>query len=136
MKTILLLIDEGNLQGALCRLLERHGFQILEAGDAEDALCLFHGNQGQIDLVIADVCLPVGSGAQVALTLRTYLPELAVVLAAGYPSEKWKARDYALLGRLGSNSLAILRKPLSPQTLLAEIAKLIGGGRIGVARTA
>jgi DNA-binding response OmpR family regulator len=130
------LVDEGALQGPLCRLLRRHGYRALEAGDAQDALRRFRDNDCQLDLLIADVCLPVGSGVQVALALRVYLPELGVILASGYPSEMWKARDFTLLGRLGPDSVTILQKPLVPETLLTAIGNLIGGSQSETARTA
>ena len=120
----------------LCRLLQLHGYRTLEAGDAEEALQQFHNNDCRIDLLIADVSLPIGSGLQVAVALREELPELGVILATGYPSHMWRARDYALLGRLGPDSVSILQKPFAAQTLLAAIDNLIGGGQTETARTA
>ena len=62
-KTILVLDDEVSLRQPLCRLLQLHGYRTLEAGDAEEALQQFHDNDCQIDLLIADVSLPIGSGS-------------------------------------------------------------------------
>ena len=91
MRTILVLEDEATLKDPLCRLLQLHGYRTLEAGDAEEALRQFRDNDGKIDLLIADVSLPIGSGVQVAVTLRAELPELRVILATGYPSHMWRA---------------------------------------------
>jgi CheY-like chemotaxis protein len=108
----------------------------LEAGDTQEALRQLPDNDRKIDLLITDVCLPAGSGIQVAVTLRTYIPGLSVILASNHPWGMWKPRDYALLGRLGPDSVSILRKPLGPQALLMEIATLIGDGQSEAARTA
>ena len=136
MRTILVLDDEVTLMGPLCRLLQLHGYRTLQASDAEEALQQFHANDCRIDLLIADVSLPIGSGVQVAVALRAEQPELSVILATGYPSHTWRARDYALLGRLGPDSVSILRKPFAAQTLLYTIECLLGEEQHKAARTA
>jgi two-component system cell cycle sensor histidine kinase/response regulator CckA len=135
-KTILVLDDEATLQRPLCRVLQLHGYRTLEASDGDEAIRRFHENDRAIDLLIADVSLPIGSGVQVAVLLREELPDLGVILASGYPAEAWKARDFSLLGRLGTESLSILQKPFAVQTLLATISKLIGEARCEVAAKA
>ena len=129
MKTILVVDDAVTRPGPLCRLLQLHGYRTLEAGDAKQALQQFHDNDCKIDLLIADVSLPIGSGVQVAVALREEQPELRVILATCYPSQMWRARDYALLGRLGPDSVSIQQKPFATRTLLAAIGGLIGGGQ-------
>jgi len=136
MKTILVLDDEVTLRGPMCRLLYSHGYRTLEAGDGEEAIRRFQQSDRSIDLLIADVCLPIGSGVQVAVTLREHLPQLPVILASGYPLEMWKARDFALLGKIGPDSVSILHKPIGAPTLLATIGRLIGKGQPEAARTA
>jgi CheY-like chemotaxis protein len=136
MKTILVLEDEVTLQGPLCRLLQSHGYLTLEAGDGDEAIRRFHDNHRKIDLLIADVSLPIGSGVQVAVTLREDLPDLGGSLATGYPSHMWRARDYALLGRLGPEGVSILQKPFAAQTLLYTIGIMLGEVQHESARTA
>ena len=136
MKTILVLDDEISLREPLCRLLQYHGYRTFEALDEQEALRQFHDKDCKIDVLIADVSLAIGSGLQVAVALREELPELGVILATGYPCHLWRARDYALLGRLGPDSVTILQKPFAAPTLLAAIDKLIGGGQTQTARTA
>jgi DNA-binding response OmpR family regulator len=135
-KTILVLDDEVSLRVPLCRLLQSHGYRTLEAFDEKEALQQFHDNDCKIDLLIADVSLAIGSGLQVAVALREELPELGVILATGYPSHMWRARDYSLLGRLGPDWVSIVQKPFAAQTVLAVIATLIGGGQPKAAKTA
>ena len=136
MKTILVVDDEVTLRSPLCQLLQLHGYRTLGAGDEKEALRQFGDNDCKIDLLIADVSLPIGSGVQVAVTLRARVPKLEVILASGYPFHMWRARDYALLGRLGPDSVSILQKPFAAHTLLAAIESLIGEGQSEAARTA
>jgi CheY-like chemotaxis protein len=135
-KSILVLDDEFKLLKLVCRLLQRHGYSTLEAGTADEALQLFHDNHGEIELFIADMCLPAGSGLQVAIDLRVDLPDLRILLVSGYPQNAWSARDSALSRVLGSHLVSILQKPFTPQILIDRVDRLIGAAPPEVAKTA
>ncbi len=136
MKSILVLDDEFKLLKLVCRLLQRHGYSTLEAGTADEALGLFHDNHDEIDLFIVDICLPTGSGIQVALDLRVDLPDLQILLVSGYPQNAWSARDSALFQALGPRLVSILQKPFTPQILLNSVDEFFGAAPAEVARTA
>lgn len=125
MKRILVLEDEPSLMNLLHRVLVRHGYDTLEAASPEEALQQFNDSGRQIDLLLADVGLPVISGVQVALLLRAELPGLRVILTSGYPPSMWSARDSGFLQTLGLDSVSILQKPFVPQTLLKTINGLL-----------
>jgi DNA-binding response OmpR family regulator len=135
-KSILVLDDEFKLLKLVCRLLQRHGYSTLEASTADEALRLFHDNRGHIDLFIVDICLPTGSGIQVALDLRVASPDLHILLVSGYPENAWSARDSALFRSLGSHFVSILQKPFTPQILINRIDRLIGAASPEVAKSA
>jgi len=124
-KTILVLEDEPSLMSLLRRVLGRHGYDILEAANPEEAVQQFNDSHRQIDLLLADVGLPGVSGVQVALLLRSERPDLRVILTSGYPPHAWSARDSGFLHRLGPDSVSILLKPFVPRTLLNAISELI-----------
>jgi len=124
MKTVLVLEDEPLVMDLL-RYILKH-YSLVEAGGAEEALRLFHDRDREIDLLLADVSLPVSSGVQVALILRCENPALPVILTSGYPANSWKDCDAADLQRLGSNSVIVLQKPSTPRRLLSAIDELIG----------
>ena len=136
MKSILVLDDEFNLLKLVCRLLQRHGYRTLQAGSADEALRLFRDNRGDIDLFIVDICLPAGSGIQVAIDLRVDLPDLHILLVSGYPENAWSARDSALFHALGSHLVSILQKPFTPQVLMNRVDRLLGAAPPEVAKTA
>jgi len=135
LKTILLLEDECSLMNLLRHVLKRNGYVIREAASAEDAIRRCREVRCEIDLILADVTLPVSSGIQIALLLRAEVPDLPVILMSGYPVTAWRARDAADLKRLGSDSVIVLQKPFEPQTLLNSIRSLSGAlyavGRAG-----
>ncbi len=135
-KSILVLDDEFKLLKLVCRLLQRHGYRTLEAGNADEALRLFHENHGEIDLFIVDICLPASSGIQVAIDLRVDLPDLSILLVSGYPQNAWSIKDSALFRALGPHLVSILQKPFTPQILIDRVDGLIGTAPPEVARTA
>src|SRR2546426_731596 len=61
-ETILLVEDEVGLRALTRRLLEKHGYMVLEAGTAEAALALAGQHVRPIHLLLADVVLPGASG--------------------------------------------------------------------------
>jgi CheY-like chemotaxis protein len=124
MKTLLVLEDNPAVMTVLRVTLEQ--YSLVEASTAEQALRLFTESARKIDLLIADVTLPTSSGIQVALLLRSNIPNLPVILTSGYPVGAWSDRDSADLERLGSRSVAILQKPFQFQGLLKAVCDLTG----------
>jgi len=98
-------------------------YNLVEATSAEQALREFLRYERDIDLLIADVSLPVSSGIHVALLLRDHRYDLAIVLTSGYPAHMWSDQDAADLRRLGSLNIALLQKPFLP----AELLKIANG---------
>jgi len=75
MKTILVVEDDPFVLSVFRSVLRPKGYAILEATSAEQAL-RWCGSPQRIDLIIADVGLPLRSGIQVALELRKSIPDL------------------------------------------------------------
>jgi len=124
--TILVLEDEPLLMKLMRSVLDRQGYAVLEAAGAEEAVLQFHDSGRQIDLLIADVGLPGVSGIQVALQLRSEVPDLRVILTSGYPPNAWSLRDSRHLLQLGVDSVSILLKPFGTRILLNTISDLVG----------
>jgi CheY-like chemotaxis protein len=82
------------------------------------------------------VTLPKSSGIQVALLLRSEIPDLPVILTSGYPVSDWTGRDYTDLQRLGSTSVALLSKPFQIQDLMRSVCELTGAVPSEIAKTA
>jgi CheY-like chemotaxis protein len=127
MKTLLILEDEPSVMKLLRRTLKQ--YRLVEATTAEEALLLFLDHielDRRIDLLLADLTLPTMSGIQVAILLRSKIPDLPVILTSGYPVGGWSGRDSADLERLGADSVAILQKPFQAQALSNTICEFLG----------
>jgi CheY-like chemotaxis protein len=134
MKTLLVLEDEPSLMKLLRHTLKH--YSLIEAVSAEEALLLFIDYDYRVDLLLADLTLPTISGIQVAIHLRSKIPDLPVILTSGYPISGWSDKNSADLRRLGASSVAVLQKPFPGQELLDAICDLTGWPQAGKARTA
>jgi CheY-like chemotaxis protein len=134
LKALLLSGIRPSITSALRRALKLH--MLLNANTAEQALEVFKDNARQIDLLVADVTLETSSGIQVALILRSEIPDLPVILTAAEPVGRWNDRDSADLQRLGWRSLAVLQGPVTAKMVSKTIQELIGSGLGDVASAA
>ena len=126
MKTILVLDDDSAIAGLIRMLAERNGYAVLDSASPAQALERFEENDGQVDLLIADVVLKDGSGLDVAMELRSLVPYLKIIVMSGFPPEMWNDEDGAELLEFPSDSVSILQKPFSPLALMDQIYRLIG----------
>src|SRR5438067_135656 len=68
--TILVVDDERNIRRTLDLVLRGDGYEVLEAGSAEQALTLLEGSRGPVDLAVIDIMLPGMSGMELLARLR------------------------------------------------------------------
>jgi CheY-like chemotaxis protein len=115
---ILLIEDEPLIRDLLAEVLLEADFEIMEAGDGEQALEMLERHD-RLDLLLTDVHLPGRfNGVDVALNARTRHPDLPVVFATGRP-ETLKS-----FGKLGLREVC-LPKPLSPIEALTVVERLL-----------
>jgi DNA-binding NtrC family response regulator len=125
-QTILVLEDDTSIMALIRLVVGQNGYNILEATTARQAFERFEENDAQVDLLIADVTLPAGSGIHVALELQSLLPYLKIIIMSGYPSVMWEHQDSAELEELPSDSVITLQKPFLPATLLDSVHRFLG----------
>ena len=115
MHTVLLVEDELLIRIMLADELRAHGFNVVEAQDAEEALA-FLQSQVPIGLVVADVQLPGSmNGMALARLIRETDPKLKVVIASGNISSA-PGDDIAD---------AFFRKPYAPDAVVNCIERLL-----------
>ncbi|HET7601305.1 MAG TPA: PAS domain S-box protein [Gemmatimonadales bacterium] len=117
--TILVVEDEFAVRQAVRRLLERHGYRVLEASNGGDALVILADAPGGVDLVISDMVMPAMSGLQLEQQVRTLRPDLPVLLMSGYTEEA-----ITRLGRSGSLPV-LIEKPFTVEGMLAKVRELL-----------
>lgn len=125
MRPIILVLEDEPLVMTLLRHILKD-FALLESSTADEAIRCFKDNISSVRLLLADVTLPVSSGIQLALHLRSKKFDLPIIFTSGYPLVAWNERASADLEKLGRKSVMILQKPFRAELLLDAIRDLIG----------
>lgn len=119
---VLLVEDEAPVRRATRRILQRAGYQVVDAADGSLALDAAHREAP--DLLLSDLAMPGGlTGVDVAEQLRARRPDLPVVLMTGHSGE---AADGPTLAAWRP----ILRKPYATRTLLEAVRAALDGAPV------
>lgn len=117
--TILLVEDEAALRALFVRILNRHGYQVLEAENGPAALQIAASYHGTIALLLTDVMMPGGlSARQLVEQLSAERPNLKALYMSGY------AESMLTAAQIGPGE-TFLQKPFTPAALVNKIAELI-----------
>ena len=108
---ILVVDDEARMRKLVKDFLSIKGYQVLEAGDGEEAVDLFF-QQKDIALILLDVMMPKMDGWEVVKTIRKYSQVPIIMLTArGEESDELQGFN------LGVDEY--ISKPFSPKILVA-----------------
>jgi PAS domain S-box-containing protein len=125
-ETILLVEDEKPVRKMAMRILRAQGYRVLEAGDGEQALQLFDGAEGRVQLLLCDVVLPNMGGRAVAERVRELHPDIKVLFVSGYTD------DVILKNQLLEGDVTLLQKPFTPSTLAFKVREVLDGASRGI----
>ena len=129
-RTVLLVEDQADLRAAARATLEGAAYQVVAASNAGEALLLAERRDGDIDLLLTDVVMPVVSGPELAESFARLQPGTPVLYMSGYADHE------ALQAAGGPNGIALLRKPFGPEQLLAAVGAALAGPAPVAAATA
>jgi two-component system cell cycle sensor histidine kinase/response regulator CckA len=115
-QTILVVEDEPTLRALVRKVLERDGYDVIEAPSGLAALEMWSAKKPRVDLLLTDMVMPDGiSGLQLADRLKTENPALKVVFTTGYSAELL-GKDFVL-----KEGVNFLQKPYPPQKLVQTV---------------
>ena len=114
-ETILLVEDAPSLRAIAREILEEHGYRVMEAAGAEEAIETAGRHPGAIDLLVTDVVMPGMNGRGLAETLVAARPALRVLYMSGYTDDVIAHR-----GVLGRGAMFI-EKPFTVRALLERV---------------
>jgi len=118
-ETVLLVEAEAAVRTSARRLLERHGYAVLEARDPGDALRIAAAGDRRIDLVMTDLPGPQSQGHELIERLRMSQPELkALFLSAA--SGGIVPEELPLPPRAG-----FVEKPFTVERLLRRLREVL-----------
>ena len=121
---ILVVDDESRMRKLVRDFLVREGYEVLEAGDGEEALDIFY-REKDIALLILDVMMPRRNGFEVCREIRTTSKVPIIMLTA-----KGEESDELSGFELGVDEY--ISKPFSTKILVARVGAILR--RSGIAQ--
>ena len=119
---ILFVEDEDVVRGVAARLLRARGYEVIEAGDGEEALLLAEEHAGKIDLLISDVIMPGLDGPTLLKKARPFLQNAPVMFISGYAEAEFSD----LLE--GEEGVTFLAKPIDIKVLAEKVKQQLQPG--------
>ncbi len=114
---VLVVDDESRMRKLVRDFLVKNGYDVLEAGDGEEALDIFYRDK-DIALIVLDVMMPKMDGWQVCREVRESSKVPIIMLTA-----RTDERDELLGFQLGVDEYIV--KPFSPKILVARIEAIL-----------
>lgn len=114
---ILVVDDESRMRKLVRDFLVRQNYEVLEAGDGEEALDIFYEDKG-IALIILDVMMPKMTGWEVCREIREISAVPIIMLTA-----KGDENDELQGFELGVDEY--ISKPFSPRILVARVEAIL-----------
>jgi PAS domain S-box-containing protein len=119
---LILVVDDENLILKVAReVLERHGYAVVTALDAPEALAIFAARQEEIQLVLTDLAMPLMDGIALIRTLQKMKPDVCIIASTGKGSLEQGLHELP-----GLNVRACLTKPYNKEMLLSTLGSALG----------
>ena len=112
--TVLLAEDDALMRRLTRRMLEEHGYKVLEAADGNAALEVIAAHPAPVDMILTDVMMKGTTGPELVLKLIDSHPDMRVVYMSGYTGE--------LVAHQGlGTGMVLLEKPFTRAALLKTL---------------
>jgi len=121
-ETILLVEDEEMVRRAGRRILEKHGYHVIQAGDGAEALQVLRERGSEIALVVSDVVMPRMGGRELYAALRDEGFRMPFLFTSGY-TDRMSSDTVAL-----DPSVPVLPKPWTSPELTASVRAALDEG--------
>jgi DNA-binding response OmpR family regulator len=114
---ILVVDDEQRMRKLVKDFLVKQNFDVIEAGDGEEAVDMFYANK-DIALIILDVMMPKMDGWEVCREVRNY-SQVPIIMLTAKGDEKDELQGF----ELGVDEY--ISKPFSPKILVARVEAIL-----------
>ena len=118
-ETILLVEDEEIVRNLAREILQTYGYSVLTAANGSEGLRIGQEFEGQIDLMITDVIMPLMSGREMTEKLKEIRPDLRVLFMSGFTD------DAIVHHGVLEESVSFLQKPFSPDALAKKAREIL-----------
>ncbi|HVZ63237.1 MAG TPA: response regulator [Lacunisphaera sp.] len=121
MTRILIADDDESIRLLLRRMLQRLGYETVEAENGKEAMDRYE--EAKPECVITDLIMPGQEGIETIMQMRRHSHRAAIIAMSGDTGTR--AATYLKMSRaLGAD--VVLQKPFSVEQLTAAVEKLVG----------
>jgi PAS domain S-box-containing protein len=120
-ETVLLVEDEAIVREPAGRMLLRHGYTVLSAANAQEALVIVREHPGRIDLLLTDVVMPGRSGKELSVDVAELRPTTKVLFMSGY------SQDVIAHQGVLEEGVQLIEKPFTGDDLLRKVRDVLEG---------
>jgi len=117
--SVLLAEDDPTMRHLTRKMLEGHGYKVLEAEDGTAALKVVSTDAAAVDLLLTDMVMKQMNGPELVLRLMDTHPDVKVVYMSGYTGE-------LVVHQEAGATIRLLEKPFTRGTLLRTIDAALG----------
>ena len=122
MERILIIDDEQQIRSMLRLMLERDGYEVVEASDGIEGISAYR--QKPADLIITDLIMPNKDGIGMIIELQKEFPDVKIIAMSGGGLNK---PDGYLKGAKKLGAACTLTKPIDREKLLRAVKNIIKG---------
>jgi len=116
MERILIIDDEPQIRSMLTLMLERDGYEVVEAPDGVAGIKAYR--QNPVDLIITDLIMPNKDGIGMIIDLKKEFPDVKIIAMSGGGLNK---PDGYLKGAKKLGAACTLTKPIDREKLLDAV---------------
>jgi len=120
MPNILIIDDDNQFRTMLRKMVERNGYEVIEASDGKEGIKLYRKNP--TDLIITDLIMPEKDGIETIQELRKDFPDVKIIAISG--GGRLGPHDYLHLAKM-LGAQRTLTKPIELTELLKTIEELL-----------
>ncbi|MDB4442451.1 response regulator [bacterium] len=120
MERILIIDDEPQIRSMLTLMLEREGYEVVEAPDGVDGIKIYRQNPA--DLIITDLIMPNKDGIGMIIDLKKEFPDVKIIAMSGGGLNK---PDGYLKGAKKLGAACTLTKPIDREEMLEAVRETL-----------
>ena len=115
MKKVLIAEDEASIREFIVINLKRSGYDVVEAENGEEAINKYEEENGNIDVAVLDIMMPLKDGLEVCKYLRAKSSKIGIIMLTA----KTQEMDEVTGLLVGADDY--VTKPFSPSELMARV---------------
>ena len=120
MARILIIDDEPQIRSMLKLMLERDGYDVIEAPDGVEGIKVYRQNPA--DLIITDLIMPNKDGIGMIIELKNEFPDVKIIAMSGGGLNK---PDGYLKGAKKLGAACTLTKPIDREEMLKAVKDIL-----------